>query len=662
MNLDLSREWLETNGIGGYACGTLVGCNTRRYHALLCAASTPPLGRVVLVNKADETVILNGKAFELGCNQFPAAMVPRGYEYLKEYRCDPIPTWIYEIPLADSPPLQLEKTLWMPHGYNQTFLRYAILNDFAGEVQLRVRAFVSGRDYHHVQKRNEAFDSRLHFENNGAGGQEIVLKPYENCPPIRFAHDGAFEAAGYWYHQFQYEAERERGLDFEEDLWSPGEFVYELSTERSALLSMSSEPLCIEGLEKEADARWIDKEVGRRAVLSLQFSSLPDEYSRVAARLAWAADQFIVRREKDKLHTIIAGYPWFSDWGRDTMIALPGLCLTTKRYYEAASILLNFSKHVSHGMIPNRFPDAGETPDYNTFDATLWFIHAVGQYFQKANDKKTLRAIYPSLVECLQWHLHGTRFGIKADENDGLLHGGDASTQLTWMDAKVGDTVFTPRGGKPVEIQALWYNALCELGSFAELFKDKKTAMLCSDMSSKAKENFAAQFWNEETGCLYDYIDGDYKNGAIRPNQIFAVSLPHSMIGVEQGRAVVEVVERELLTPYGLRSLSTHDPQYRGIYTGDQWSRDSSYHQGTVWTWPIGAFFSAYLKVHDHSDAAKMQVRNWMQPLVNHLDEACVGSINEIFDGDAPHTPRGCFAQAWSVSEVLRVWVEELAL
>lgn len=668
MNFELSREWLETNGIGGYACGTVINCNSRRYHALLCAATQPPLGRHVLVNKVDETLLINDRVFDLGCNQFPGALVPQGFKYLKEFRCDPLPTWIYEVPAEHcglSQSLQIEKVLWMPHGYNQTFLRYSLRSSQEigeGVLTLRVRPFVSGRDYHHVHRRNEDFDAALHFSSNAAGGREFTLKPYESCPPIRFAYDGEFEADGHWYLNFQYEAERERGLDWEEDCWSPGEFVWNLSTKRCALVSFASDPLCIAGMEKPADARWMDKEVGRRATLALQFSALPEEYSHTAARLAVAADQFIVRREKDKLHTVIAGYPWFSDWGRDTMIALPGLCLTTQRYYEAASILLNFSKHVSQGMIPNRFPDVGEEPDYNTFDATLWFFHAVAEYFKKTHDQKTLRAIYPALVECLQWHLKGTRFGIQADPDDGLLRGGDGSTQLTWMDAKVGDTVFTPRGGKPVEIQALWYNALCELGAFAKLFDDPKTQSLCEEWSEKAKHHFASRFWNAAANCLHDVVDCDNHDQSVRPNQIFAVSLPHSLLGAEQEYSVVETVQRELLTPYGLRSLDQRHSNYRGIYSGDQWSRDSAYHQGTVWTWPIGAFFTAYLKVHGYQTEAKSQVWEWLQPLIAHLDEACVCSIGEIFDGNEPHTPRGCFAQAWSVSEVLRVLVDKLAI
>jgi predicted glycogen debranching enzyme len=366
-------------------------------------------------------------------------------------------------------------------------------------------------------------------------------------------------------------------------------------------------------------------------------------------------------QRRDGLHTVLAGYPWFSDWGRDTMIALHGLCLTTRRFDAARSILLSFARAASQGMIPNRFPDAGEIPDYNTIDATLWFFHATAKYLERSGDWETVEKIlFPTLRDCIEWHLRGTRFGIQADAQDGLLRGGNPQTQLTWMDAKVGEICFTPRFGKPVEIQALWYNALRVTSALAARAGDDATKVLCDEWSAKVEANFALQFWNGAGGYLYDWIDGDSKNDQVRPNQIFAVSLPHRLLSAEQEKSVVAVVQRELLTPHGLRSLSPNDAQYRGIYLGDQWQRDSGYHQGTVWGWPIGGFFSAYLQVNGHSDEARQQVRNWMQPLIEHLDEAGLNSISEIFDGDAPHTPRGCPQQAWSVAEVLRVLVEEL--
>jgi predicted glycogen debranching enzyme len=323
--------------------------------------------------------------------------------------------------------------------------------------------------------------------------------------------------------------------------------------------------------------------------------------------------------------------------------------------------LLGFAQSVSQGMIPNRFPDQGEAPEYNTVDATLWFFHAIARYLEHSNDWKTVGdALYPTLRECIDWHIRGTRYGIKADPADGMLQSGEDGTQLTWMDAKVDDWVVTPRTGKPVEIQALWYNALRTMAGFAGRVGDEETKNTCDEWSQKIETHFQAAFWNEETGCLYDYIDGDHKDGAIRPNQIFVVSLPYRLLSPNYEKRVVETVQRELLTPYGLRSLSPRDPQYCGVYIGDRWQRDGAYHQGTVWSWLIGPFLTAYLRVHDNNPEAKAQARDWLAPLLAHLDEACLGTISEIFDGDPPHTPRGCFAQAWSVAEVLRVLVEEL--
>jgi predicted glycogen debranching enzyme len=667
MQFDLSHEWLETNGLGGYACGTIIGANTRRYHALLCAATKPPRARMVLVNKIDEVLFVENKKFELGCNQFPGVVAPRGYEFLRDFSCEPLPQWNYVLPaeatgLSDE--IIFKKQLWMPHGYNQTLLRYSLSAPENVSVELRARAFVTGRDFHSLRKSSDEFDTRLSFQTNDAGGAEISMRPTENCPPITFASDGAFQADGIWYYNFIFERETERGLDDREDMFSPGEFIWQLKNNGSALLSLASEPLHLRNQEKPATRLFVDGEVQRRLALSSAFADSSREYSQSAARLVRAADQFLVRRENDLRYTIIAGYPWFADWGRDTMIALPGLCLATGRIYAAASILLNFASHVSEGMIPNRFPDAGQEPEYNTFDATLWFSHATSEYYKKTGDWKTTRQIYFSLRECLKHHLQGTRFGIIADETDGLLRGGeDGSTQLTWMDAKDGDHAFTPRAGKPVEIQALWYKMLRDLAEFAALDEDRETNLLCRKWSEKVRANFAAKFWNKAKNCLFDCIDDDgHKDAAIRPNQIFAVSLfeKSELLSSSQEYSVLEVVQRELLTPFGLRTLSPRDPNYRGRCEGDQWQRDGAYHQGTVWPWLMGGFLSAYLKVNDNSESAKTQTRAWLEPLLGQLDAACRNSLNEIYDGDAPHTPRGCFAQAWSVGEILRVVLEEI--
>ncbi len=674
MDFDLSREWLETNGLGGFACGTIVGANTRRYHALLCAATNPPRARKVLVNKIDEVLIVGDKRFELGCNQFPAIVAPHGYEFLRDFSDNPLPQWIYVLPTEAtglSQEIILKKQLWMPHGYNQTLLRYSVSAPEDVNVELRARAFITGRDFHALRKSSDAFNTRLSFQTNEAGGTEISMRPTQECPPITFAYDGAFQADGIWYYNFIFERETERGLDDREDMFTPGEFVWELKNNGSALLSMASEPLHLRNQEKPAERLFVDGEAQRRQSLTSAFAAVGREYSQSELRLVRAADQFLVRREEDLRYTVIAGYPWFADWGRDTMIALPGLCLATGRIYAAASILLNFASHVSQGMIPNRFPDVGQEPEYNTFDATLWFSHATAEYYKKTGDWKTTRQVYLSLRECLKHHLAGTRFGIIADEKDGLLRGGEAGstpgagTQLTWMDAKDGDHAFTPRVGKPVEIQALWYKMLRDLAGFAALDEDRETNLLCREWSEKVRANFADKFWNENEKCLFDCIDDDGKQDAsIRPNQIFAVSLfeKSELLSREQEYSLLEVVQRELLTPFGLRTLSPRDENYRGRYEGNQWQRDGAYHQGTVWPWLMGGFVSAYLKVNDQSDAAKAQAREWLQPLLNQCDAACQNNISEIYDGDAPHAPRGCFAQAWSVGEVLRILIDDFSI
>jgi len=670
MDFDTSREWLETNGIGGFASSTVIGCNTRRYHALLCAATRPPLGRMVLVNKVDESLTVNDRCYELGCNQYPGIVHPTGHTYLREFTAAPLPRWIYTVPCEWSRTGEtlLEKTLWMPHGQNRTIVRYSILSG-DGAI-LTVRPYLSGRDYHHVQRHNDSFNTECRHDVQ-EDSHHVYIQPYPDCPPIVLSHDGDFYEKGDWYYNFQYAIEQERGLECLEDAYSPGAFVWQLMPGETALFIASSgvgdETVPQQDGEGGCDTpsehrkSWFDIQIARRDALSVVFNDVPEHYRDVAKRLSNAADQFIVRRAQDRRYTIIAGYPWFTDWGRDTMIALPGLCLTTKRFYEAASILLSFASSASEGMIPNRFPDAGEIPDYNTVDATLWFFHATERYLETSGDWKTVQgALYPVLKDCVEWHLRGTRYGIRADAEDGLLWSGEAGSQLTWMDAKVGDWVVTPRVGKPVEIQALWFNALCTLSAFAERAGDDQTMTLCDEWIAKIKVSFFATFWNEESSCLYDCVNGSSKDGAIRPNQILAVSLPHRLLEPEYEERVVETVERELRTPYGLRSLSPRDSHYRGIYQGDQWQRDGSYHQGTVWSWLIGPFLTAYLRTNKYSAESREQALEWLEPLLDHLDQACIGSVSEIFDGDAPHLPRGCFAQAWGVGEVLRVLVDEL--
>lgn len=664
MNFDYSREWVQSNGIGGFACGTAIGCNTRRYHALLCAAMHPPLGRMVLVNKADETLTVRtpfgDRYFDLGCNQYAGAVDPHGYEFLESFEVAPLPVWNYVVPAAHTgleSDIRLRKTLWMPYGWNETCIRYELLQAPVG-VQLSVRPFITGRDYHGIHRYNPSFQTQTEVKGFDEAYQ-VQIQPYADCPVIEF-EGGEFYAAGAWYYGFEYAIERERGLDYQEDAWCPGAWVWRMQAGESADWTMRANmPLEALGKLPATYKPTLQDALDRRKDLLAAVANVPDALRPAAERLTLAADNFLVRRASDAGWTVLAGFPWFTDWGRDTMIALPGLCLSTGRIYQAASILLGFGRYASEGMIPNRFPDVGETPDYNTVDATLWYFHAASQYEKVSGDRKTVEtALYPVLKDMIAWHIKGTRYGIKADPQDGCLRAGDATTQLTWMDAKVGDWVVTPRQGKPVEIQALWYNALKFLEDLAERKRDAETKALCAEWSTKLKANFRALFWNEAEECLYDLVnDEGTPDGALRPNQSFVVSLPYSLLEREDEAKVMAAVQRDLLTPHGLRSLSPRDSRYCPIYIGGPLQRDGAYHQGTVWGWLIGTFIEGYLKVNDHSAAAKAQAQGWLTPLIGRLDEACIGQVSEIFDGDAPHTPRGCFAQAWSVSETLRMWL-----
>jgi predicted glycogen debranching enzyme len=626
-----TREWLETNGIGGFASSTVAGMNTRRYHGLLVAATKPPVGRMVLLSRLEETVVWDGRRFELGCNRYPGAIHPRGFENLRQFSCDPIPTWTYEIE-----GIVIEKRIFMPHGENTTVIDYAVRGDAPREIQLELRPLIAFRDYHSTTHENGAINPALAI----APGC-VTVSPYQGCPDLHLAHSGAgIRQTGEWYRSFEYTIEEQRGLDFREDLFIPMVLTFDLGhTDTRATLTASTER------RQAADAEALRAaEIERRR----RVAEADDPFMRTLKR---AADQFVVRRGEGS--TVIAGYHWFSDWGRDTMIALPGLTLATGRFDDARGILLAFAESVDRGMLPNRFPDAGETPEYNTVDATLWYFEAVRAFVEYTGDTEFLHTrLLGVLSDIIQWHERGTRYGIRMD-TDGLLMAGEPGVQLTWMDAKVGDWVVTPRQGKPVEIQALWYNALRNMEAWTGEAR-------YGAMAERARQSFGELFWNGSAGCLYDVVNGDDRDASIRPNQIFAVSLPHCLISMEQAGAVVDVVEQHLLTPYGLRSLSPSDAQYRGRYEGDPWHRDSAYHQGTVWPWLLGPFLTAYLKVHGHSGQARKQASQWMAQLRRYMEEDGLGQLPEVFDGDAPHRAGGCLAQAWSVAELLRVCLEEL--
>ncbi len=634
----LAKEWLETNGLGGFASSTIAGLNTRRYHGLLVAAAKPPVGRMVLLSKLEETLVVDGARYDLSANQYPGALHPQGHLLLKEFRLDPFPTFVYAVA-----GVELVKSIWMINGANSTVIQYELHgDDLPPECWLELNPLLACRDYHATMHENAAWNAHVEAEPNLA-----TLRPYADLPALYLAHNAeTVGPTGYWYRNFEYQAERERGLDYREDLFNPCVLRFDMRQRAQATVIASTERVDVTRVNEYRQA-----ELARRAAVLTPFAKADD----LTRALAAAADQFIVKRDEGQ--TIIAGYHWFSDWGRDTMIALPGLTLTTGRHDTAKNILLAFARYLDQGMLPNRFPDAGEAPEYNTVDATLWYVEAVRALLEHTGDYEFVKThLYDKLIEIFDWHERGTRYQIVVDA-DGLLHTGEAGVQLTWMDAKVGDWVVTPRIGKPVEIQALWYNALCVLAELAEKFRDKKNQLRFKQLAARAKRSFNQVFWNEEAGCLYDVVNDTERDGALRPNQIFAVSLPHTMLTQARAKQVVALVERELRTPYGLRSLAPGDPHYCPRYTGDIPSRDGAYHQGTVWAWLIGPFITAYLKVNRNSIKSRQQARAWLSAFEGHLREAGLNQVSEIFDAEAPHEPRGCVAQAWSVAELLRVAV-----
>ncbi len=624
-------EWLETNGLGGYASGTVSGACTRRYHGLLVASMHPPVERMVLVSKLDETIIVGDSRFELSANQYPDTVHPQGYQYLTNFERALFPEFTYK-----ARDVEIKKTIAGIHGENTTIILYEVINA-KEEFALELLPLYACRDFHSTSHANDSI-SPLYLFNEGL----FQTKNYQACPEIFISVPGSiFTESKNWYYNFQYAIEQYRGLEHLEDLYTHGKFTVSLIKGSKLGIILSTE----NPTGKNA-FKLVEQERNRREKVVAPFSN--NENLR---RLALAADQFIVQR--GDLKTVIAGYHWFSDWGRDTMISLPGLCLTTGRYDDAKNILLAFSNSVSEGMLPNRFSDYGEAPEYNTIDATLWFFHSIQQYYQHTKDLEFIKSITPILKDIIGWHYKGTRYNIHVDPADELLYGGQDGVQLTWMDAKVGNWVVTQRKGKPVETNALWYNALCTM---KYLLEETGITTDSGDYQAKAGrvlESFNKKFWNEKSGYLYDYIDGDYKDESIRPNQIYAISLPFPLLAKDRAKKVLDVVAKHLFTPKGLRSLNPEHPDYKPVYGGDPWHRDGAYHQGTVWSFLMGPYIDALLQVKGNS--GKEEATKILNTFITHLDEACVGSVSEIFDAQAPHTPRGCVAQAWGVAEVLRV-------
>jgi predicted glycogen debranching enzyme len=628
-----SLEWLETNGLGGYASSTVSGANSRRYHGLLVASLNPPVKRRVVLSKLEESIIKVGERFDLSANQYPGVLHPQGFQYLVSFERELFPVFIYE-----AGGIRLRKTIACVHGENTTLILFEVL-EAKEKFQLELLPLCSFKDFHSNAHANDSIGKGFVFESG-----IFQTKNYQDSCELFISVPGSeFQPTQHWYHNFEYPVEEYRGLDFQEDLFNHGKFSIDMGPGSRLGVIIST------GNCRGRDAfKLYESELKRRTAVVKKFTNPHLQ------RLALAADQFIVRRG-DELKTIIAGYHWFSDWGRDTMIALPGLCLVTGRFDDARKILKAFADSVSEGMLPNRFPDGGEKPEYNTVDATLWFFNAIYKYYQYTRDQPFIEALLPVLIEILDWHHKGTRYNIHVDDDD-LLCAGQDGVQLTWMDAKVGDWVVTPRRGKAVEINALWFNANCIMRDLLHECGDKALAFAYGENATRIQKSFSEVFWHEEGGYLYDYVDGPKKNADIRPNQIYALGLPFSLISSVRAERIFSIVTEKLLTAWGLRSLSADHHEYKRWYGGDPWSRDSSYHQGTVWSHLLGAYIDALINIK--GAAGVTEASAILFTFFNHLDEACVGSVSEIFDAELPHHPRGCVAQAWSVAEILRVALE----
>jgi predicted glycogen debranching enzyme len=652
----LGDEWLVTNGLGGYASGTISGACTRRYHGLLIAALPIPLGRVMMLNHlAVEIVLPDGRLGELDREELPEES-EADEAWLGVFQLEAgLPVWQYQVGA-----FRLEKRIVMPHLQNTVLVSYRLLEG-PEPARLCVRPAV------HFRGHDDPVDAELKgpYVVSAVGSRFEVTSP--SAPPLRLrfiAPDAGLLLDGGHDRHVTYRLEKARGYAYAGRLWSPGYFQTELGAGDEACLIASSEPW--DAILAANPALTKAAEVERRSRLLLQ--ALPEARSEIAAELVLAADQFIIRPSTraadaalaqaagDEIRSVIAGYHWFTDWGRDTMISLEGLALLTGRATEAGYILRTFARSVRDGLVPNLFPEGEREGLYHTADATLWYFHAAHRYFEVTRDEPMRQLLLPLFRGIVDHHVAGTRFGIHVDPADGLLTQGDPNLPLTWMDAKVGDWVVTPRRGKAVEINGLWYNALRILEHWCRQTGDLATADGLASRAATARRSFNARFWNERRGCLYDIVDGESGDDpALRPNQLFAISLDYPVLEDSRWAPVVNTVHQNLLTPVGLRSLSPDEPDYKSRYDGDLRSRDAAYHQGTVWPWLLGPFVDAWLRVHPDD---RKTARRFLEAFKPHLHTACIGSISEVFDACAPFVPRGCIAQAWSVAEVLRAWVK----
>lgn len=646
----LEKEWLLVNTRGGFSSSTVIGCNTRRYHGLLTGSLNPPVSRVMSLSNCIETVIIGPGKFNLATCEFPGTINPDGFLRLRRFTKDIGAHFYYE--LGD---LRVKKSVYLFRDKDAVAVVYNFA-EVSQPIEMEIRPFIAMRDYHSLQKSSERV-----LCITDSDGLVIKNEPGTSvCGRLRISYpEGTLESEPQWWYNFLYRCDKERGQDFIEDLFSPGVIKYHINTDSRVVLWANLYNADIDDGFLPPDIEYVTRQLWEH----YESVITPATGDGQLEELFTAGDQFIVKRniKNEQRTTILAGFPWFADWGRDAFISLPGLLLATKRFDEARSVLLTFAESAKDGMIPNCFDDYGGQAHFNSVDASLWFINSAFGWLAATGEAQVFRSrMLPVIISIIESYQKGTMFGIHTDKDE-LLVEGDAGTQLTWMDAKVNDIVFTPRFGKPAEVNALWYNANMLLVQFLSEGLQDNAALLKAQRKrvNTIRESFNKLFWNQEWGWLNDCIlpDGAV-DATLRPNQIFAVSLPYSALTPARQKAVVEIIEKKLLTSYGLRTLSPDDRRYRGQYTGSQMERDGAYHQGTVWPYLMGPFVEAYLKVNGFSSESKKRAHGFIEPLLKQMSElGCMGQVCEIYDGDAPSKPKGCFAQAWSVAELTRAYL-----
>lgn len=635
---DLStKEWIVTNGIGGYASSTIIGANTRRYHGLLVASLNPPTERIVVVSKIEETIYYEGQNHDLSTNAYANAIHPQGYHNFRGFERSPLPAAFFA---GDN--WSIQKTVWMVDGSNTTIIEYT--NTSQVPYLLKLSPHYSNRDYHALLNEQANFEFRLNKHK-----KSHMISAYYGAPPVYFAHSsGKFSENRYWHKQLQYAIDKERGQGYTEDTYCLGQVEHQLQPGQSIFLIFSME----EAMVEKDPAALKNEEIKRLAGIA------PDIKNEFLRDLIISGDQFLVQRRSTESYSVIAGYHWFTDWGRDAMISIRGLSISTGKKEVARSVISTFLCYLKQGIIPNRFPDyKGDVAEYNTVDATLWLFVALYDYDRRFKDTEFLEEVYPKLCEIIVHHLKGTMHNIRVTDK-GLLAQGVDGVQLTWMDARINDMVFTPRQGCPVEINALWYNAL-KIYEYCSERLGKEVENNIIDVRGKVEENFLRTFWNRD-GYLYDVVTPERSvDTALRPNQVYVLSLPFSLLPEKESRFVLESIRKNLLTDYGLRTLYLHHPDFKPVYAGDLWTRDAAYHQGTVWPFLSPEYFLAYLRLNNFSDEAKRAVEDALQPLIRHFyEEQCLHGISEIFDGLDPREGKGCMHQAWSVANLIYLIME----